>query len=631
LETRKFLSLFCIVGVFFSIRAQDTTRSSGWIVIPVNEYGALRARAYPVEREAETPSIEASLTRVDYDLRVNGDLAVGQAVLTLDVFKDGWVRVPIPAGLLIREAKLDGKLVSLVPGGAAKGSPLCAFLSKRGRSTLSLDIALPVTSSAGEERLALPASASGITRASVTSPRQDVDVKVASGLLSEKSQTPLDSKWLAYSDGTGPLTFTWHRKVEDHRTSQPLRMRGSLTELVSLGEDSTTIYAEVNIEVAQGAARQVRLQLPSTVTINQVPGAMVADWEIKAGELVITFLEPVEQTARFTITGETHLPRDGGIDIPLLHLLETERDTGGVAVEVLGAGEIKDLKPQGLDKAEAAELGQTIAGRQSPSLAAFRFRSGPTALTRSLNVEIARYTQQAMLTANIEEARYRVLMSSEGKTLVQARYAVRNNQRSFVRIKLPAGAVVWSSSLAGRPARPGQAQDGSLLFPLMKTRAGEEAPPFAIEILYLVPGTGWSEKSRATLSLPALDLPVSRTGLQLYYPPTFKVTAEPGAFRTENFERPISSTLSAEGSSSVEDVTNMNASQLAAPSKAATQALVDRFRARNENRTIGGAVPVKVSFPAIGPSLFLVSELTAENQGPAIELSYQKDKKAGVK
>jgi len=78
--------------------------------------------------------------------------------------------------------------------------------------------------------------------------------------------------------------------------------------------------------------------------------------------------------------------------------------------------------------------------------------------------------------------------------LVQARYAVRNNQKNFVRIALPSGAVVWSASLSGRPVRPGQASDNSLLLPLTKARAGEEAPPFPIEILYEAPGARWEEK-----------------------------------------------------------------------------------------------------------------------------------------
>jgi len=35
-------------------------------------------------------------------------------------------------------------------------------------------------------------------------------------------------------------------------------MRGSLTQLTSLAEDSTSVYAEVNLDVVQGAAREAK-------------------------------------------------------------------------------------------------------------------------------------------------------------------------------------------------------------------------------------------------------------------------------------------------------------------------------------------------------------------------------------
>ena len=134
-------------------------------------------------------------------------------------------------------------------------------------------------------------------------------------------------------------------------------------------------------------------------------------------------------------------------------------------------------------------------------------------------------------------------MSTDGKQLVQARYAVRNNQRNFVKVTLPPGATVWSVSLAGRPVRPGQSSDGSLLLPLEKSRGGDDAPAFAVEILYLAKAAAWIDKGREKITLPALDLPISRTGLLLYYPPLFKVSAEPGTFRTQEYVNPVSAAL----------------------------------------------------------------------------------------
>jgi len=610
--------------------AQDPPRASGWVVIPVPDYQALRDKAFPAAPKPEPPPVEATLTRVEYDLRaLNPELAEGQARLTVDVLKDGWVRVPIPSGLMVREVRLDGRLVALTSAGPGKSGGQAALLSKRGRAVLQLEVGFRIASAPAEETLTLPPCWSGVTRALLTLPRQDVELKLAGGFLSSKSESETETKWVAYGHGGEPLVFTWRKKIEDHRTTLPLRLRGSLTELLGLGEDATSIYAEVKVDVVQGEAREVRIQLPDKVTINQVLGATVADWEMKAGELSVIFLEPVQQTAGFTVSGEARLPRDGVIEAPLLRLLDTERDSGGVAVEVLGAGEIKDFKSQGLEKTDAGELGATVAGRESPSLAAFRFRPG-SAASRSLSVDVARYAQQAVLTANVEEARYRVLMTSEGKTLVEARYAVRNSQRNFVKIALPADAAVWSASRSGSPVRPGKAPDGSLLFPLAKTRAGEEASACAIEVLYLSKSVAWDDKGQARLSLPALDLPVSRTGLALYYPSVFRVTSEPGSFRGQAYAEPSSPVLKAEAArTATEDAGESWRPDSAA--QAALQSLASNYRAHAEGRKTAAPLPAGVAFPVVGPSLFLVSELTGENQTPGIDLTYQKEKNGGVK
>lgn len=650
-------SSFLFQAALAQDKSLDASHAAGWVVIPVDEYRVLRAKAYPVEHDPEPLPLDATLTRVDYELQVLGDLATGRANLTVDVLKDGWVRVPVPAGLLVREARLDGKLVSLVPAPAGKsGSHLAALLSHPGRSVLALDIDVAVAANTGDESMSLPSTDSGVTRASVQLPRQGIDLRVSGGILSDKSESSGETKWLAYGRGNEPLTFTWRKKTEDHHVEMPLRLRGSLTQLTSLAEDSTTIYAEANLEIVQGAAREVRIQIPDKLTINQVTGAMVADWEVKNGELAVTFLEPVEHSARFVISGEARLPRDGIIDIPLMRLLNTERDLGGVAVEILGAGEIKNQKAQGLEDADAGDLGEMIASRQSPALAAFKARAGEAGAVRTLSVNVARYDQQAVLMANIEEARYQVLMSADGKELVQARYAVRNNQRNFVKITLPTGSTVWSASLGGRTIRPGQSPDGSLLLPLEKSRGGEDAPPFVVEIMYITKAPQWQEKGKETVTLPALDLPISRTGMLLYYPPMFKVNAEPGTFRTQEYQNPVSAALgTAEGSVSApafasggamggviagnaplpqamqeaeRQLTKQNDDK---EKKDSTQTLLDSFKAKSSGGKVTGILPVSVDFPAFGPSIYLVSELTSENQSPVAAFNFQREKNGGAR
>ena len=143
-----------------------------------------------------------------------------------------------------------------------------------------------------------------MSHATIELARQGVDVRVTGGLLLEHSEAATSSRWVANGRGGEPLTFAWRRRVDDVRANQPLRFRGSITQLVGLGEDATQINAEVQVEVVQGLANEVRVQLPENLTVNQVSGAMVADWDVANNELKVLFIEPVEKTARFTLNGE---------------------------------------------------------------------------------------------------------------------------------------------------------------------------------------------------------------------------------------------------------------------------------------------------------------------------------------
>ncbi|HEU4710382.1 MAG TPA: hypothetical protein VFS76_02400 [Pyrinomonadaceae bacterium] len=601
----------------------------GWVVLPVNEYTALKRAASTTEPEPPPPPVEATLSRIDYDLKIDGDLASGEARLTVDVIKNGWVRVPMPDGLMVRDAQLDGKPVNLVTRPKEQGpGGLDLLLSKPGRSVLTLKIVAPVTTVAGTDILKLPISNSAVSHANVELIRQGVDVRVTGGLLLEHSEAPTGSRWKANGKGGEPLTFAWRRRVDDARANQPLRLRGAVTQLVGLGEDATQVNAEVQIDVVQGLAREVVVQLPEQLTVNQVAGAMVADWDIKNRELKVSFIEAVAGNAKFTLNGELRLPRDGKLDIPLIRLPLAERETGGVGIEVLGAGEIKERQPNGLEEAEAGELGQLISSRQSPSLIAFRLQPAAGQSQRSLSLTVARYTPQAVLTANIEEADYKALMASDGKMLVQSRFAVRNNQRNFLKLNLPAGAVLWSASVAGRPIRPGRAPDGSLLLPLEKSRTNDEAPAFIVEVAYLDHAPPWSDKGRTRLSLVAVDLPISKSRLLVHHPPRLRLTpvAETsGSFRVTSYVEPESDALrSNTGSASAPQLAYDEQPEIA-------KHLVSKLPPAKQSARPARNLPLRVVFPHFGPSIFLVSELTRESQTPSVEFDFSRDRKRGEK
>jgi hypothetical protein len=164
--------------------------------------------------------VDATLTRVDYDLRVQSDSVSGRALLTIDVLRDGWTRVQIPAGLMVRDARLEGQPVSLV-----EGPPPHVLLSRAGRSVLTLEIVIPLISSAGTDSIALPASPSPISRAALVLPTTGVDLTLNGGFVAEHAETANESRWTAFGRPNQPLTLSWKRKVDDRRAELPLRVR----------------------------------------------------------------------------------------------------------------------------------------------------------------------------------------------------------------------------------------------------------------------------------------------------------------------------------------------------------------------------------------------------------------------
>lgn len=601
--------------------AQDPARTEGWVVLALDDYRALRARAFPSKPDPLPPPVDATLTRLDYHLRVDGDTVTGEARLTVDVLKQGWVSIQMPAGMLVRGARLDGRPTALVDG-----TPPRVLVSRSGRSVIALEIVTPIASAGGLESMTLPPSASALSSVTLTVPRAGVDLTVGGGFVAEHTEGATESRWTVYGAPGRPLAFSWKRKIDDRRSTLPLRTRARITQLVALGEESSQITASVRIDVVQGLAREVVLSTPEGVTVNQVSGATVAEWSQAPGVLTVSFLEPLTTATSLVVSAEIRAPRDGVVGIPLIRMPAAERETGGVAVDVVGAGEITGRQPRGFDPADPSDLGDIVAGRESPSMVAFGFTPLAGAAARALTVTVSRYTPKAVLIANVEEARYDVLVAEDGKRLVRARYAVRNNQRAFLALTLPPQSVLWSALLAGQPIRPGVSPEGAYLLPLQKGRTGENAPTFAVELVYLQRATAWTARGDARVELPAVDLPVSRTGLLVHYSPRFAVQPKPGAFRRETDPGPWSAALRTETTSL--SVASAAPAPPPPPAMAGSDAgsfggLVERFR-KDMGKTTAGVVPVQVPLPDIGPSFFVAAELTAESQAPVLDLFYKR-------
>ena len=175
---------------------------------------------------------------------------------------------------------------------------------------------------------------------------------------------------------------------------------------------------------------------------------------------------------------------------------------------------------------------------------------------------------------------------------------------------------------------------GSPVLPLEKTRSGDEAAAFVVEVSYLDHTPTWTDRGRAHLSLVAVDLPISKSRLLLHHPPLFRLTPPPGisgSFRVATFENAESPAL--RGVSNSPGSTGGSGVSTAQPdvSLDATKQLVSHLRDTTRASKPARNLPLRVAFPHFGPSIFLVAELTSESQTPMVDLDFQRDKKRGEK
>jgi hypothetical protein len=142
----------------------------------------------------------------------------------------------------------------------------------------------------------------------------------------------------------------------------------------------------------------------------------------------------------------------------------------------------------------------------------------------------------------------------------------------------------------------------------------------------------------------------------VHHSPRFRTTLEPGTFRTEAYEQPVSSALMnrtsggmyAIGQSTGAGGAVADAAAVGRPGNAPGElalkinggrvngaenerddkdlrGLVARFVAEQRGARALGVRPVSIAFPQIGPMLYLASELTPEGNAPEISLRYKRE------
>jgi len=266
--------------------------------------------------------------------------------------------------------------------------------------------------------------------------------------------------------------------------SEP-RVASTTETLVEFSDTYVSQTSHVRFEVLRGAVTSFRVALPIITNLLDIEGEGIV-WSTQEddGQQIFTISSDREvfDTFELKFRYETPLPEDStSFSVPEIAVLDTIRSTGDIAVTASGNVEINTSKDNdNIRRIDVTELRGSLRRIATSSiLFAFHYNSSGY----RLSFETRKLEDIAVQVAVIDEAQITTLITNQGISTTLAQFAVRNNERQFLRVSLRDGAEVLGARVAGRavkPSRDGDTRD--VLLPLRKT--GPNGRAFLVELVY---------------------------------------------------------------------------------------------------------------------------------------------------
>jgi hypothetical protein len=526
-----------------------SAQSPEQVTMSLREFLALYEKSREPKKTPPVAPREFTLAEARYKgevVLVDGEpsSALITARMRLDVHKtEGWVRVPLLNGAAALEsARIDGRPASVV----LDGGFYTLVTDRTGTLQIELTFAVSVASSLGSSSFSLPLVPSGATEVELAVPvDEDLGFTVANARrISTRSERGRRIV-VATLPPAGNLNVSWQRKIPtttEEKRADTARVYSEVTTLVGVGDGLLRAQATVQNAILFAGVDTFQLKIPDGMTLLDVKGAGMRDWTLGDGNTLTVALNYAAENAYTLQLDMERVIGEGSVsvDAPLVVPLGVERARGFVGVEAVGNLEVKAGAVVGATAVDVRTLPATILGRTSqPVLLGYKY------LTAGARVPliVSQHAEVEVLVTLADQAEATTMFTADGRRLTSVRYEVRNNRRQFLRVGLPAGAELWSTSVAGRAVQPATS-GGELLIPLIRSAtAGGGLASFAVEVVYVESGeVPVGGKTRFEATLPRVDVPTTYVSWTVYAPSESKINAKKfdGSVRpVERLSRPL--------------------------------------------------------------------------------------------
>jgi len=514
------LLLGCVSAVTVCAAQEKSTLplpDSGNVTLSLDEYNRLVELGAKPPKTPDVAPLPYSIKHADVKLHVDEDGVRGTVEIEGEIFRKGVSKVPLTSGMTVLDAHQNGKGVPLLQ----ENGTHMALLPGPGEFSVALDAGLPLRIEAGRASFSLPAPAAGSVELALVIPGDHTFANISPGIItsrkSENGHTAIEATlvpgqsaniWWATREAVTPVVLREVRFLADEKT------------LVSVSEAEMRVAVLADITVVQGEPSQFHVNLPEGYEVTGVTGATLDSTETNSGVLTLKVNAPGQHNHQFLISMERSIS-GAKADVPFLSFKRAQRETGEVLVEGAGTMELTATEGGGLKRMDVKEANPYLRSMAHfPPQAAFRYHKQASE-TPTLALSWVRFPDGSVLAAVAESATVTTLVTSEGKSLTEVRLVLKNQAQPFLKVALPAGAIILSADVGGERVKPVQGPDGSRV-PLLRV-GFHPTDSYTVSFVFMHSGAPFAKKGGADLSLPSMDIPISLMSWEVFLPEQYKV------------------------------------------------------------------------------------------------------------
>ena len=373
------------------------------VFIPYEQFQQLwkKARAGVTEPDSHEPPVEALLTEVSNEARVEEDVVRVQATLKIEVLRAGWHSIPLRLkGAALLSARLGDAPARIVM--AEDGYQLLLEKPTPGAAQFLVELvyAKAIRRSPGQNQVTFQAPQAPVNRWLIRVPQSGVKVNIqpmiaaseTTSRLSQGDEQPPgpaadETSVLAFVGAAPKVQISWTPRSEG-ATGLAALASVQAQQQVTINEGVMRTQARLNYSISRAEVEQLVIEVPRDQKVINVFDANVRQWQVQQEDGVqqvhVQLFQPARGTQSLTIELEQFSEQwaDQGASIPVVRAVGVGRQQGLLVVRLSSALRAEISKRAGLLQLDKQELPGAL--KKIPWDFAYRYATLPYELVLQL-------------------------------------------------------------------------------------------------------------------------------------------------------------------------------------------------------------------------------------------------------